>query len=329
MIEKMRTVVSREIPSGPQKELSQERFEEHIKNIEKIFNKDVSRKFQGRTIFYLLDDVFNQSFFVNTTFQDICEFTSHDRFLWMDRSYDIENFQIHGLWKPKKREFGNVLKATPPNTFAYYKCMFCQKNELFGEYVSYDSVIPVRQKTNWINEECKKTFTGQPDALTYDEIMGNSIEFLSNNKALSIGPSPQYVKSKRDQFDTSYAIQKGIARIYEAVMSWGICYDWNGICFVIPMEREYILSILKNRDKYNGRRPLLPRLVREYTRKNGTTVARHISAGVDPEDENIRISMNGRNYAILLGGEIYDAYLRGSKKVVRYHKTGKLGYLPD
>lgn len=304
------------IPITKQTELTQEQFETHIATIEKVFNQTVAKRFSGKTIYYIVDNVFSQPYFVNTIFDDVCEATLHDSFLWIDRSFDINNLQIHGIWKPKKKEFKDILKATPPNTLAYYRAFLCRDNP-WSDYGLADGVYPVIQKTEWIKNECNKTFSRETNALPYDTIMGNAISFPVTNRALSKVQPPEMMSSDKNCFDTSFAIQKGISRIFEAFMSWAIIYDWNGIEFIIPMEREYMLNILKNRDKVNGRRPLLPRLVREYER-NGTVVARHFSAAM--LDKSEPYTMNGKEYKILIGPESYDTYLPGSKKLIRYLK---------
>ena len=304
------------IPITKQTELTQEQFETHIAKIEKIFNPTVARRFQGKTIYYIADDVFNQPYFVNTIFEDICEATLSNSFLWIDRSFDIDNLQIHGIRKSKKREFKNILKATPPNTLSYYRAILT-RDDPWSDYKYADGVYPIVQRTAWIKNECNKKFTGHANAIPYDSIMGNAISFPIISSTLSKVSPPEMLNSERNRFDTSYAIQKGISRIFEAFMSWAIVYEWNDIEFVIPMEREYMLNILKNRDKVNGRRPLLPRLVREYER-NGTVVARHFSAAMPDKSEPY--TMNGREYKILIGPESYDGYLKGSKKLIKYIK---------
>lgn len=307
------------ISHTPQRELTQEQFETHVVEIEKIFNPNVASHYRGKTIYYIADDVFNQPFFVNTMFEDVCDMTLHDSFLWIDRSFDIDNLQIHGIKKPRKKEFRNILKVTPPHTLSYYRAIL-SRSDPWSDYSYSDTTQPVVQRKAWIQEQCQKTFSGQANALPYDDIMGNSIFFPVTNGAMSKLHPPVMLQSERNRFDTSYAIQKGISRIYEAAMSWGICYTWNNVDFIIPMEREYIINVLKNREKVNGRRPLLPRLVREYER-NGKTVARHFSAAM-PDKEEPYI-MNGRKYKVWIGTESYDGYLAGSKKLIKYFKEHK------
>ena len=285
-----------------QKELSVQEFEEHISYIERIFTDPVAARFKKMNIMYLMPGIFEQKHIIATTYNDLCSVMDETTFTWMDELSTVLNPIVHQIRKPRKREFTSMIKFTPPSTIAYQMGLICPKK--YGDEMNavVTNVYPMYQDKNVIAE-----------ANDDDYVARHAIHFLNNKKGMSLIEAANLPTCMRNEEEAiSKTIQYGIARMYEASMSWAICYDWKDLIFTIPMERKYIYDIFKKRDKTDGRRQKLPYIVEDYRRKDGKTIKRHFAAA-SPLSEN-RIILNGREYAILIGPEDYESCLPGSKK---------------
>lgn len=275
--------------------IKQEQFEEALQYIEKMFTDKVSKVYGGQTIFVNLKGFNNQTRHVNTTVSDIIDVCHDLKITWFEKlnqrtSENYQNAIIYSLRLAKPREF-KTLKFTPTQTLCFTQSVIALKKG--GGLGVCGEKIPIIQN--------EKIVTSKENEIDYiEEHAFKNPEFES---PCSFDHQKMPEDKKRKQKEISVRVQRMIELYYDIINSWAIVYVWNGIAFLFTMEQPFIKEVLKNREKENGRRPIITTIVKRHTRK-GNSIGSFVRTS---RNDNEPIIMNGRAFHIFIGEESYSA----------------------
>ena len=291
-----------------QKIVDDELFEKSLKYIESNFSGETGKKFAGQTIFINLPGFNSQKAHINTTVKDLKEVCGDVKITWLENlsqciGQSYENPVIYSLRFANKKDFRGKLKYTPADAMTLVMATIAVGGELYAEKA------PIKQNERVVNN------TELPDI----ERERKAFTFLEYNSPCSLDNKPP--KKPQLLLDVSQRVQRMMELYYDIDNSWAIVYFWENITFAFPMEQQFIKEVLKNREKENGRRAIIPTIVHSHKR-NGKSVGSFIR---EPK-EKIPYVMNGRKFHVLIGSEAYEQAFstesarRRIKKEIETHK---------
>lgn len=243
------------------------------------------------------------SYFVKTTVSDLHDVEGVINLTVMTQFHDFANRIILKIREPHKKDFFGKIKFTPRNTLAL---------TVIGaapDGIWENDKTPILQNESYIIRECDAAYANDEEEVDYSEIMRNAWTFLEDDKRFATYPESMRRKPTGTK-DLSYCVQEALCAFHDASEHYGICYEWNNALFVISVERENLKEIFKNRDKIDGRRRVLPVVVKEHTR-NGATVEAHMRMGSN------YVSIDGREFTFFMGAEDFGTILKSLRQKER------------
>ena len=273
--------------------LNESNLLETLNECDKIANSNLAKMLSGREIFYLNDSFTESEFVANTTVSDIesvigkvdifCAINGH----WKNRVVRFRN--------ARKKEFMNTLRFTPPKTYVVEQYLECVESG----FVS--NPTPMTQ-----NEGVVKSINPK-DGFVTDDVLNKTWNCLYSDK--------KYIKDKANRplsievsNELAQTCQEIVDRLYTIKNSFIINYISNNIRFLIPVNYEDLNEALKNRDKTNGRKPMLPIVIDEYIKNDGTIVNKYFRASKDNS-----FTINDKNISLTYGSDILPIMFPKSK----------------
>lgn len=248
---------------------------------------------------YVLTPEIDRYAHLDTSFQDLAD-VGIDHFCWINPLESMHNMCIHNLRTVKHGEFRNRLRAVPPGTFVYELLIPAVEDlSTLGtsseHWESFTQKYPIVQKKQYDKPE-------------------DAFAFLDLNKAFSVSKEKPLYASKVPEL--SKEISHGLNAAFEMEYMWGICYEWQGMCFVFSMEHEEMKQLLARRDKQGkSRRSVIPHVVKEHER-NGRLIPMHLRMSSD----NTPFRINGRDYCIMVNPETIETafnYKNGMNRLLK------------
>lgn len=283
-------------------------FLEYIIRIENTFNDDVIKSIKGASLVYVLwDGAYDYKCFTNTTVSDLLYVSGEKlNITWItDMKQNSSNrymLTLGRLSKANPKTFRGILKFTPKNTLRF-DCFCVGRKENYSLDFSAKQLFTAPITQNESNVKANK------------DDLGDSFNWLNEDKRFCIETTPfRYGEAKND---LSIMLQTVIGLYYDIRNAWGVVYKWKGIYFCFPMDRECFKSLFKDREKVNGRKRVLPTVVRKHQRRN-SDVTSHLRA---PDYSCV---IDGREFGFLIGaedfGQIFPNTEYGHKKVIQIMK---------
>ena len=281
--------------------LSEEKFLEIIRDYpEKYFAGEKWRKKLG-DVFVLVPGVFGERYFAKTTVSDVLAVCGGIDITWITVSQTYS-----GRWgrflcrlavaNPKR--YRGKLKFTPRNTLTLQMWLMGVNETNGKEWVSPLDDYPLLQDEAFINASVDNAYNNDDEGTDYDYISQHAFRMLYNDKRFC-GDKGLYKRlSPEAEADISSMVHEMICRYYEIMESWAICYEFNENLFVFPMRQEFLKETLKGRDKIDGRRRVIPTVVKAHKRGNKSVSSHLRSFDAD-------LIMDGRKFDILIGVESY------------------------
>lgn len=279
-----------------------ETIERIIKDIERMYPNTV-KELSWKLVYVLTPEV-DRSGHLETSFHDL-NAIGMSHFCWMNPLGASENLSIHTIRKIKSGEFRGRLKATVPGTFVYELAIPAIEYTAFGEHFH----------TGWQKYPIiHNKHHSKPE---------NAFTSLDLNKALSVFKEQPIYAQKMPEI--SKEIYHGLNAAFDMKYSWGICYEWNGMCFVFSMEHDEMKQILAERDLQGmGRRVVIPHVVKEHNRGN-----KHIPMHYRSGGANIPMVINGRSFSIMVDPGIIETafdHKNGIKRLQKIREATKNDY---
>lgn len=283
-------------------------FLKYVIRIENTFNDEVVKNIKGASLVYVLwDGAYDYKCFANTTVSDLMYVNGDNlNITWitdMERKNKNQYMLTLGrLSKTTPKTFRGMLKFTPKNTLRFDCFCIGRKDDLFSDFSAKQLfTVPI------IQDELKvKNSNGD---------LGNSFNWLNEDKRFCI--EANQFRSDEAKKDLSIMLQTVIGLYYDIRNAWGVVYNWKGIDFCFPMNRECFKSLFKDREKVNGRKRVLPTVVRKHQRRN-SNVTSHLRA---PDYSCV---IDGREFGFLIGaedfGQIFPNTEYGYKKALQIMK---------
>jgi len=275
-----------------------DKVEAVVNEIEKQFPKP-EKQLNGKTIFVLLPTVVDDATdvtFMNTTVQDLNKL-GIDHFYWLCMPFDkAGNLTVMGFRKPHRTEFRDRLKFTPPN--AVVGEMFIQCYDLKLGFRTLHNTYALLHKERYIHEQCQMLFEQNAKNQEYETIYNNAFDFLELNKRISKNSTITAPKAI-EELKMNYHM--GVCAAYDAKNAWGLCYEWNGVRFIFPMNHDSLKNIMKSRNTSGIRKAPIPTIVKKHNR-NGKSVQPHYRSTTKPDDGN-DYCIGDRHYSIYVGDQ--------------------------
>lgn len=284
--------------------LNEQEFIRIIKDYpEKFFGGEKQRGRFG-TIYVLVPGVFAENWFVKTTVSDVLDVCGKINITWLTVSEasgaGIEHSRMRCLCNlsvASPKHYRGVLKFTPKNTLSLK--MWAVGTDANGnDCVAPLGDYPMLQDEKFVNASVDNAYNNDDEGTDYEYIERHAFRMLCNDKRF-VGDKGLYKCISPDaEADLSAITHKMIGRYYEVIESWGICYNFNENTFVLPMRQEYLKETLRGREKVDGRRGVLPTVVKKHDRK-GKAVSSHIRSS------DKKIVVCGREFEILVGADSF------------------------
>lgn len=283
-----------------QREFSIEQLEKRLELIESQISDTVAEKLNGKEVYLLYKDLYDSSYFLNTTVSDVLETTEGEFDVsWItDNVYEFDNVLLNRMRLPKKGEFQGEIRFTPKNTIVFEQlCIGKSDDGSDRTTVGLINKIPILQKERYIKDSCSETYVSNTKNKVNIDLERNAFAFLHFQK-----PFAKEQKSTAQVNgilgDISQSCHEMICSYYDIVNSWAVTYLYKNILFVIPVKQEFFKKLFKDRDKgENGRRNFVPTIVNGHKRKNGQSVNSHLRVG------GTYLSIHGREFSYLIGAE--------------------------
>lgn len=296
-----------------------EDFQKEVEWIEKFFTKDVCNGMTGETI-WVTNGIFEVDSFVNTTVSDYHEVYGDVRINVLTKLDAFSNPFIIKLREPRAKEFRSKIKFTPKGALSL-STSFIGPGKDGTMKLEKSSNTPILQKEKYLVESCKIAFANDMSDAKYREIAENCWEFLEYNKQFAVAHKEQ-LKPFYGRKDVSRAIQTALSSYMDYKSFYGITYMWNGVLFIFPIKREDMKKVFRNREKIDGRRRVMPTIVKDHKR-NGNDVVSHIRVGAYP------LKIGGREYGFYIGSEDYSRVLSCKKQVENMKRKLKNAVIED
>ena len=281
-------------------------FKERLEFIESQFKDDVLKYIKGKFIYVLLDGMYEATYFVKTTVSDLQYVTGNNiDFDFMVNPIGYNNCVVYSVKEPNKKSFRGKIKYTPKNTLSLTVRWIAKKENGKMSCCGIDN-MPILQDEKFLVSACDNLFENDEAGADYDYIERHAFRFLTDDKRIACGEDWKR-RQPEAALEDSQMVHRGLCQYYDVVNSWGVCYQYAGNCFIFPLKREYIQEIFKRRDKENGRRRVIASLVRDYKRKDGTEVDRHLRT-------TDSFSIDGRTFNIYVGMEDFDNMYADNEK---------------
>ena len=283
-----------------QEQLTLEQFEKLIEEIEMIFTKEVTKSIRFKEIYVLLPGVFCQSYFVKTTVSDVMDVCGNININVLLKHYDTIGyaFELSIFEKATPKQMRGILRFTPKNTLAYSAYGIASKSGGQGSCVFCAGTHALLQDEKFLVSYCDNAYDNDENNVDYDYVEKRAFKVLDVDKRFSTNNQARNTNPER-VMEMSQNTQRIISTYYEMTNSWAIIYDWNGLTFKFPMEQKYFKELLKNREKVNGRKRVLPTVVKKHKRKD-----REVSSHLRAADYDC--ILNGRKFDFLIGGEDFE-----------------------
>lgn len=286
------------INSQEQSKFDYDFFKEKVEFIESQFRDDVPKYIRGRYIYVLLDGMYDATYFVKTTVSDLRSVNGKIDFDFILNPIGYTNCVLYSVKEPNKKSFRGKIRYTPPGTLSLSVRWIAADSYTGKMRCSGLDNMPILQDEKFIVSACDNLYEADENGADYDYIEKHAFRFLTDDKRIACGDD---WKRQRPEYalEDSQMVHRGICQYYDVVNSWGVCYEYAGNCFIFPLKREYIQEIFKKRDKEDGRRRVIASLVKDYTRKDGTEVDRHLRSADS-------FTIDGRMFSIYVGSEDFD-----------------------
>ena len=234
----------------------------------------------GRVYWYLIDYEWNNTYSLNTTVSDLLEVDNRN--LEFNSVYDLtydNNPQLTSIKMANNKEFREVLKFTPKNTLSVSQIWISPKED--GAY--FFQKYPYLQ-----NEEIVKKFNND----TTESELTSAYNLLVYDKRVTA----KLPEQKKENFsEIGERLHRLLCISYYVRNSWAVVYVYKNVMFLIPINNiSELKDALKNRDKINGRKRVMPTVVKSHKRKNGEEVASYVR-GIP------WFSIHGREFCFLAG----------------------------
>lgn len=287
--------------------ISYDDFIEVVKKIECQFTDEIAKKFDGKTIFVTLPQLYNATSFVNTTVSDLLEVYGDDVFeINMLSTYinSISNMSVMKIAKASKKDFKNELRFLPQKTLKVTLSTICTDGV-------HTDIYPVLQDEKYLLNECKKSFDSGRD--NFEEVARNSINILYYDKRVSKTKINDFLIGKAMD-DVRNGISEYISLVADVCESWGITYIYKNILFIFPVNKESYKTVFRDREKIDGRKRQLPVIVKGHARKNSKNVDSHLRIGSD------YVTIGGREFSFFIGSEDIQLIFPNTKNSIKRAK---------
>lgn len=301
-----------------QNDYSYEYFRSWVERIEKYFTADNSKGLRGQYVWVACGG-FGVDAFVNTTVSDYREvFGPVKIHALMDIDQISNALALVTLREPYKNEFRSKIKFTPKGALSFTKRMIVEDKHGCRHFT--EKSVPVLQKEKYLRDECDRLFAANASDSDYLNVSKNCWAFLERDGAFVVDQTlTKQAFTGREHL--SDLLQRALSQYQDLLDLYGVTYEWNGVLFIFPMERERMKVVFANRDPVDGRRRVLPAMVKEHTRKNGSQVCRHVRGG------SHTMTIEGRTFGIYMGAGDFEQTIitdkqRGNMK--RHLKNAKI-----
>ena len=282
-----------------QKELSFDYFENIVREIEELYSEGICSQIKDKYIYVLLPGIFEQSVFMKTTVSDVKNVCKKINITCLMAKVAGGKYYYHELFNIREasaKTFRGFLRYTPPNTLAY------TSYGITKDHVKFCGSTPILQDEIFINAFCDNAYERNEIDTDYDYALTHAFNLLALDKRYAIKKNAYKECNEQAQkrfLDISRTAQYIISIYYELDNSWGVTYKWNDKTFIFPMERKFFKKLFRDREKVEGRRRVLPTVVKEHETKKGI-VSSHL------RDGNYPCRINGRQFGFLIGGEDFE-----------------------